>query len=542
MGNPYARLARSDTVLRNSLWLMVSIIILVLLLLAPVVKAEGTVEFYYFYDPHCDICHETHEQVVEPLLAEFGSQVEVTELNIAETENMELLLQLEEQFGVPSGGIPEVVIGDDILIGYFEIQDSLRDRIEYYISQGGVDLPTPGQESMTVPAASAECSECDLIHEANRTSVAQKEATEEPLVDDNSIHAVYFYEPGCDVCDRAEHDLAYIQEKYPQVQIERLNVKDNAAFNQYLCEQTGVPDNKHLTAPALFIGHNYLLGEEVRAGAIEEIITELLDEGAPAWWIGWEAQREDVEQSIVSRFESFGWLTVVGAGLLDGVNPCAFATMIFLISYLSFNNRKGKQLLFTGAAFTSGVFMTYMGVGFGFLKFLASLPFLHVIGKWVYGLTAILCLALAWGSILDYRKAREGRLQDMSLKLPERLRELSKKLIRQGTSARRFILGTFVVGITVSVVELACTGQVYLPTIIFVLGTPALRAQATWLLLLYNLMFIAPLVGVFLLAYFGTTSEQLIDLLNQHAATVKIGMTVLFVALAGWLIYSIVAF
>jgi len=61
----------------------------------------------------------------------------------------------------------------------------------------------------------------------------------------------------------------------------------------------------------------------------------------------------------------------------------------------------------------------------------------------------------------------------------------------------------------VSIVELACTGQVYLPTIIFVLGLPQWRARAALALVAYNLMFVTPLIVVFLLAYFGTTSSSL---------------------------------
>jgi len=227
--------------------------------------------------------------------------------------------------------------------------------------------------------------------------------------------------------------------------------------------------------------------------------------------------------------------------LLDGVNPCAFATMIFLISYLSFRKREGRELLFTGAAFTLGVFLTYLGVGFGFLKFLTALPFLNVIGKWVYGVTALICLALAWGSIADYRKAKEGRLEDMSLKLPERMRGWIKTLIREGSGAKRFVLSSFALGFGVSIVELACTGQVYLPTIIFVLGIPEWRAQASLALVLYNLMFIIPLVVVFLVVYYGTTSQQLIDWMTKHASTVKLGMAALFLVLAGWMAYSVLA-
>ena len=59
-------------------------------------------------------------------------------------------------------------------------------------------------------------------------------------------------------------------------------------------------------------------------------------------------------------------------------------------------------------------------------------------------------------------------------------------------------------------------------------------------LLLYNLMFIVPLVVVFCLAYFGTTSLQLGLFLRRHTATVKLGTALLFAALALWLIFSVV--
>jgi len=272
-----------------------------------------------------------------------------------------------------------------------------------------------------------------------------------------------------------------------------------------------VPDDEHLTAPALFVGDGYLTGDRIRGPAIEALIGPYLSSGVAEAWTGWETEQDTSEGAILERFRSFGLLTVVGAGLLDGVNPCAFATMIFLISYLSVRKREGAELLATGAAFTSGVFLTYLGVGFGFLRFLSSLSFLAIIGKWVYGVTLLLCLALAWGSFFDYRKAKEGRLSDMSLKLPDRLRGWIRTLIREGSSARRFVLSSFAMGFAVSIVELACTGQVYLPTIIFVLGVPEWRAQASVALVLYNIMFILPLIGVFLLVYFGTTSRQLSD-------------------------------
>ena len=157
----------------------------------------------------------------------------------------------------------------------------------------------------------------------------------------------------------------------------------------------------------------------------------------------------------------------------------------------------------------------------------------------MYGLTALFCLGLAVFSFLDYRKARRGQIEDMSLNLPKPLRMKINSTIREGRKTRAYVAGAFMTGILISFLELACTGQVYLPTIIFVSSMPELRSQAVIYLVLYNLLFIVPLVVVFILAYFGTTSRDLTAFLQKHAAAVKIGMMVLFLSLAIWLGVSV---
>jgi len=108
-------------------------------------------------------------------------------------------------------------------------------------------------------------------------------------------------------------------------------------------------------------------------------------------------------------------------------------------------------------------------------------------------------------------------------------------VIRKGRRAQTYVVGAFFTGLVVSFLELACTGQVYLPTIIFVTSIPELRVRAVFYLVLYNLLFVLPLVVVFFLAYYGTTSKELTRFLERNAAAVKLGMVVLFASLAVWL-------
>jgi hypothetical protein len=105
------------------------------------------------------------------------------------------------------------------------------------------------------------------------------------------------------------------------------------------------------------------------------------------------------------------------------------------------------------------------------------------------------------------------------------------------TTLGRWLYG---LGVVISFLELACTAQVYLPTIIFVISVPELKARATLFLLLYNMLFVLPLVVVFVLAYYGTGAKQFSNFLQQRASTVKLGMSFLFLVLGGWLASSLI--
>ncbi len=509
-------------------------------------RADAPVSFFYFYDPNCPACQQIHSEVLEPLLALYGERLVVDERDMSDPATFEFLLSLEAHYAVQEPSIPEVFIGQDALIGPGEIQSRLSERVEHYLAQGGAALPVITAFPAPNKSPTPECTECDQIHAAQRTAAAarqtptlQAEPITTPVPAGPVIHAAWFYKPGCDLCARKEHDLQYALDKYPQLQVQRFNGQEDTALLQYLGLRANVPQDRQLVAPALFVGDRYLIGEDIGGRSIEELIQPFLGTGADEPWAAWEASKGTAENTILERFRSLGLWTVIGAGLLDGINPCAFATMIFLISYLSVRKRQGRELLATGAAFTIGVFVAYLGVGLGLLKFLTSLAILNAAGKWVYGLTLILCIALAWGSFSDYRKARAGRLEDMSLKLPERMRGWIRHVIREGSRARSYVLASLLLGFVVSMVELACTGQVYLPTIIFVLGLPQWRTRAALALVVYNLMFITPLIVVFLLAYFGTTSQQLTRWMTRRAAAVKLGTAILFLLMAGWLGYSI---
>jgi hypothetical protein len=67
------------------------------------------------------------------------------------------------------------------------------------------------------------------------------------------------------------------------------------------------------------------------------------------------------------------------------------------------------------------------------------------------------------------------------------------------------------------------------------MAIPELKKNAIFNLILYNIMYIVPLVGVFVLTFFGVTSERMAFVTKKYTGTVKLLTAILFLALAGLL-------
>jgi hypothetical protein len=246
---------------------------------------------------------------------------------------------------------------------------------------------------------------------------------------------------------------------------------------------------------------------------------------------------EKGEKSIIERFRKWSLSAVLVAGFIDGINPCAFATIIFLVSYLTFVGKKGREILLYGAVFTSAVFIAYLLVGMGFMTFLHQLSGFPLVSKGVYLFIAFFSLTLGIISLYDFALFCRGQVAKWKLQLPMGLKQKIHGIIREQARFKGGLLATFGAGFIIAICTVICTGQVYLPTIGFVMSIPELKRNAIFNLLLYNIMYIVPLVGVFVLTFFGVTSEKMALVTKKHTGTVKLLTAMLFLSLAGLLFF-----
>jgi len=473
---------------------------------------EPAVQILIFFDPNrADF--ETFRAFIASLGEEHGAALEVYGLDVSQSEVADALTQINAWLDVPPppAGTPQILIDRRMLVGLDEIQRQLPGLIDRYLAQGGVNLPWDELSSLT----------------------PSETATPGP----QPIYLAYFEQAGCQECARTGYDLSVVQENYPQLVIETFSIEENAALNEWLCQKYGVPQEKRLSTPMIFVGQDVLIGAEANLKNLTTVVAQYASNGAARTWDDFD--QTEAEKNLIDRFRSFGLLTVLGAGLIDGLNPCAFATLVFFISYLTFTGRRGRDVLLVGFSFALGVFLTYLLVGVGLLRVVQSLSFFTALGRWVYLVTALLCALLAVLTFRDFFKARQGQMTEMVLSLPIALRRHIHKVIRESAQMRAFVAVAFFTGFVVSLLELACTGQVYLPTIMFVISVPELAARAFLYLLLYCLMFILPLVVVFVLSYLGTTSEQLSRFVNRRTANIKLLTGLVFVALALWMTWAL---
>ncbi len=496
---------------------------------------EPSVEILVFLDvtkPEYDALNT----LIGSLLEQYSGKLQPYAADLKEPDNAALVERIQAALGVEaSSGAVQVLVGRHLLVGLDQIEAELPGLIETYLAQGGVDLSfleeLAQQDGTVTPAPEGTTTESPQPE--GTPSVSLSPVAAQP------IYLAYFEQAGCQECARTTYDLRVVQERYPQLVVESYSMEDaeSKELNEWLCERYGVPEEKRLSTPMIFVGDDYLLDTEATLDSLLTVVAQYEVTGAERTWSDFDPSTAG--EGLVDRFKSFGVLTVLGAGLIDGLNPCAFATLVFFISYLAFTGRKGRDILFVGVAFALGVFLTYLLVGVGLLRIIQSLSFFTALGRWVYLITALLCVVLAIVTFRDFLTSRDQGAGEIALKLPVALRRRINKVIRENTQVRGFVAMALVSGFVISLLELACTGQVYLPTIIYVMSRPELAAQAFLYLVLYCLMFILPLIVVFVLSYLGTTSDQLARFINRHTSTIKLITGFVFVGLALWMFWTL---
>jgi len=366
----------------------------------------------------------------------------------------------------------------------------------------------------------------------------------------NAVSLQLFYTEGCYKCGEVKQFMERLERQYAgRLRVERLDIADLSNYKRMMDYERrhGVRQSVPMevfAAGRVFLGHESILHD--LGPALANVFSALT---APPSNFATNLPAPCAQPSFCSpsprliptatvltrlRF----WL-VAGAGLIDGINPCAFATIVFLVSILASGRYTTAQITQAGLTFSAAVFLAYFLMGLGAMKALHRLDVFRTVADAVYWMVAVLAVVAGAFQARDaIAYARTGDADAIGVKVPETLRARIRVFLRERLRGRYLVAGCFAAGFVVSILEVVCTGQIYLPTIMVIIQDPSARGHGLAYLLLYNLMFITPLLVVMGLAIAGVAWQRVLGFSRRSIVAVKAALALLFFALAVFMAVS----
>ena len=290
----------------------------------------------------------------------------------------------------------------------------------------------------------------------------------------------------------------------------------------------------------LYLPDTVLIGGEDVQSYSKSLIEEYISQPAKWKYRHIAASPSTSTEILRERFSRFTFLGVLAAGLIDGINPCAIATMIFLISFLATQKRKRSEVLAIGISFTAAVFVTYLLLGLGAFKILTMLESYVWVSKTIKWLAVAVAGGLGVVSFYDAIAFGISRKTgSIKLQLPKAIKMRIHKVVSTNLTGTQLITGAIITGFLVTLLEAVCTGQVYLPTIVLMTKKSGLRLSGWLYLIFYNFLFVLPLLIVMILAYFGMTWKTLSNATQRHLPVLKVLLGIVLVGLAVFLGISV---
>lgn len=217
---------------------------------------------------------------------------------------------------------------------------------------------------------------------------------------------------------------------------------------------------------------------------------------------------------------------VLTSAAIDSINPCAIGVLILMVSVILGQGGSTRRLVMNGLAYIFAIFFTYLVAGLGLVYFFAAIPI--VIAEYLSLAVGSLVIFAGVLEIKDYFWYGKG----FSLQIPKYF----AARIHEYSTSKTSLFGVMFLGAFVAAVELPCTGAPYLAIITILRIDFNLAAFA--LMVLYNLIFVAPLLIILVMVASGTKISAVSKWKEESKGTMRLFMGLLLAAL-GWILILI---
>jgi len=238
-------------------------------------------------------------------------------------------------------------------------------------------------------------------------------------------------------------------------------------------------------------------------------------------YINWFELNEDSLSEPEDPFK-VGWKwsnilpLIISTGFLDGINPCAFAVLLFFIAFL-YTIRKTKTNVWKmGIAYILAIFIAYFLIGLGLMKAFIFTGSPHLMAK----ISAYLLIGLGILSLANFILPKK-----VNLGVPKFSKHYLKIWMYKAT-----IPAALIVGFLVGLCTFPCSGGMYV-AIIGLLAAKTTYNQGLVYLVIYNIMFVMPLVIILLTASSKKATDKIARWESSQSKVIKLVSGVIMIAL-----------
>lgn len=337
---------------------------------------------------------------------------------------------------------------------------------------------------------------------------------------------VYFGSRYCSVCTALENDdLAFEKLAAQGLSVKKYMLEEDSSYTRIFRNYQFTYDVPQTSGsvPMIFVGTKYFNGREAINQAIDsELIKNI-------------AQTEVMLDIMVAPPSDFSLVYFILLGFVDGVNPCAIAMLLIFISMLGFT-RKKQVLIKVSLTFIGAIFISYFIFGTVLYQYLNRLQFLSILVKivpWIIiGLSAVLFILNFYDFVVTYLQ----KYHKVKNQLPSGIQRFNRRLMSKFKETMEkespmIYVVTFGIGLIISFTEFLCTGQAYLTAILHLIHFTDHLGRGIILLLLYNLIFVLPLIVITLIAAKTQSVFSISNFMREKLHWIKLFNALVFLAI-----------
>lgn len=217
---------------------------------------------------------------------------------------------------------------------------------------------------------------------------------------------------------------------------------------------------------------------------------------------------------------------VIVTGLLDSINPCAFAVILLLLAFL-FTIRKSRgQILGLGAIYIAVIFIVYYAIGLGIMSTVRLSEDPHFVAR----VGSYLLIGLGLLNLIEYRWPEFP----IKLHMPAAAHAKVNKLLKVAT-----VPATIGVGFIVGLCTFPCSGGIYV-SIITLLNAKTTLNWGLAYLTLYNALYVLPLVIILLAAGNRVTAKKWAAWEREHALSLRLWFGFIMIGLGAVMLWAVI--